>query len=160
MSQPVPAPSLARLPFCGRTQDLARLRGLMEDVRRGRGTTVFLSGEPGVGKSRLAALIAEDARRDGWHVAPGRAYPAESGVPYALFSDAIVPTLRELGREKLSLLTRGSEDELEILFPLLRAERPTRAASQRTPESNLQLHWIFAQLLKALAARRRLLGAA
>ena len=31
---------------------------------------------------------------------------------------------------------------------------PTRAASQRTPESNLQLHWIFAQLLKALAARR------
>ena len=148
---------LVRLPFVGRAEDLAHLRALMERARKGKGGAVFLTGEAGVGKSRLALLLAEEAGRRGWTVATGRAYAAEAGVPYALFSDAMIPTLNELGRDALAVLTRGSESELEFLFPLLRAGRPAPAAPPPTPDSNLQLYWTFAQLLKALAARRPLL---
>ena len=148
---------LVRLPFVERAEDLAHLRALMERARKGKGGAVFLTGEAGVGKSRLALLLAEEAGRRGWTVATGRAYAAEAGVPYALFSDALIPTLNELGRDALAVLTRGSESELEFLFPLLRAGRPAPAAPPPTPDSNLQLYWTFAQLLKALAARRPLL---
>ena len=83
--------------------------------------------------------------------------PGGGGVPYALFSDAMMPTLNELGRDALAVLTRGSETELEVLFPLLRAGRTTPETSPRTPDSDLHLYWIFAQLLKALATRKPLL---
>ena len=69
----------------------------------------------------------------------------------------MMPVLNELGRDTLAVLTRGSEAELEVLFPLLRAGRPTPETSPRTPDSDLHLYWIFAQLLKALAARQPLL---
>ena len=146
-----------RLPFVGRSEDLAHLRSLLKRALKGKGGALFLTGEAGVGKSRLALLLAEEARGQGWTVATGRAYPAEAGVPYALFSDAMMPTLKELGRESLAVLTRGSETELEVLFPLLRAGRPTPEVSSRTPDSDLHLYWIFAQFLKALAARPPLL---
>lgn len=148
---------LARLPFVGRAEDLAHLRSLLKRARDGKGGALFLTGEAGVGKSRLALLLAEEARGQEWTVATGRAYPAEAGVPYALFSDAMMPVLNELGRDTLAVLTRGSEAELEVLFPLLRAGRPTPETSPRTPDSDLHLYWIFAQLLKALAARQPLL---
>ena len=146
-----------RLPFVGRADDLSRLRAALEHARAGRGGAVFLTGEGGVGKSRLAAMVAEEARRHGWAVAEGRAYAVESGVPYALFSDALLPTLHALGRETLAVLTRGAEAELELLFPLLHPGAAARAPAGRPADTNLQLHWTFAQLLKALAARRPLL---
>ena len=146
-----------RLPFVGRSEDLAHLRSLLKRALKGKGGALFLTGEAGVGKSRLALLLAEEARGQGWTVATGRAYPAEAGVPYALFSDAMMSTLKELGRESLAVLTRGSETELEVLFPLLRAGRPTPEVPSRTPDSDLHLYWIFAQFLKALAARQPLL---
>src|SRR5688572_3735542 len=101
-------PSTIRLPFVGRADDLSRLRARLERAKSGDAGVVFLSGEGGVGKSRLATVLGEEARRGRWTVAEGRAYPVEAGVPYALFSDALLPTLRELGPEKLAVLTRGA----------------------------------------------------
>ena len=157
--------ALVRLPFVGRADDLAQLRVSLEHARAGRGGAVFLTGEGGVGKSRLAQLLADEARRQGWTVAAGRAYTVEAGVPYALFSDALLPTLQELGRETLSVLTRGAEAELEVLFPLLRTGAATRDgggeaghdSAGRAADTNLQLYWTFAQFLKAFSTRRPLL---
>ena len=156
-----PPPAFVRLPFVGRAKDLSQLRAALAQARAGRGGAVFLTGEGGVGKSRLAVMLADEARRQEWTVAVGRAYAVEAGVPYALFSDALLPTLRDLGRETLSVLTRGAESELEVLFPLLRAGTAPhvgeRGSAVRDADTNLQLYWTFAQFLKALAARRPLL---
>ena len=40
-------------PFVGRNQELTVLKGYLEQARRGQGQVVFVSGEAGIGKSRL-----------------------------------------------------------------------------------------------------------
>jgi class 3 adenylate cyclase len=45
-------------PFVGREQEVCRLTACWEEVRAGRGQVVLVSGEPGIGKSRLAANLA------------------------------------------------------------------------------------------------------
>ena len=129
--------ALVRLPFVGGADDLARLKSLLGHAGGGRGGAIFLTGEGGVGKSRLAATMAEEARRLGLTIAAGRAYTVEAGVPYALFSDALLPTLQELGQETLTVLTRGAQAELEVLFPLLRPGVSGPDPAARTADSNL-----------------------
>jgi class 3 adenylate cyclase/tetratricopeptide (TPR) repeat protein len=51
-------------PLVGRHQDLAVLLRCLERVKSGRGQTVLLSGEPGIGKSRLVQMLKEGAAAD------------------------------------------------------------------------------------------------
>ncbi len=46
--------------FVGRDEELARLRGALDEARRGRGAAIGLVGESGVGASRLIAEVAGD----------------------------------------------------------------------------------------------------
>jgi class 3 adenylate cyclase/predicted ATPase len=46
-------------PFVGRSADLSLLRGRFEDVSDGAGQVVTISGEPGLGKSRLLQVFRE-----------------------------------------------------------------------------------------------------
>src|SRR5687767_14090792 len=43
----------------GRTRESDRLRRLLEQARGGRGATVLVSGDAGVGKTRLTAVLEE-----------------------------------------------------------------------------------------------------
>src|SRR5688500_13885921 len=150
--------SLASLPLVGRSTALSMLGGLLDAAEKGRGTTLLLEGEGGQGKTRLALATAERAAKRGWLVAIGRAYPVEVGVPYALFTDALLPLLRTLDPATLSVLTRGAVSELSHLFPLLAAgEAPIRGASDQGSEVKTRTLWNFAQLLSRLAQKRRVL---
>ena len=134
------------------------LGSLLDATEIGRGTTLLLEGEGGQGKTRLALATAERATKRGWLVAIGRAYPVEVGVPYALFTDALLPVLRALDPSSLSVLTRGAVSELSHLFPLLATgEAPIRGASDQGSEIKTRLVWNFAQLLSRIAQKRPLL---
>ena len=131
---------------------------LLDAAEKGRGTTLLLEGEGGQGKTRLALATADRAAKRGWLVAIGRAYPVEVGVPYALFTDALLPVLRALDPAALSVLTRGAVSELSHLFPLLATgEPPIRGASDQGSELKTRLLWNFAQLVSRLAQKRPLL---
>jgi class 3 adenylate cyclase/tetratricopeptide (TPR) repeat protein len=52
-------------PLVGRADELAVIRGLVEGAAEGRGAVFGISGEPGIGKSRLATEAADLARRRG-----------------------------------------------------------------------------------------------
>jgi hypothetical protein len=114
------------LPLVGRSAELAELRGVMDTVERGSGCTWLVTGEGGVGKTRLGRAAMEEAGRRDWYVAAGRAFAVESGVPYALFADALLPVVRRLDEDSLTVLTRGV-DELTWLF------RGSRAMVQPAP---------------------------
>lgn len=60
-----------RTPFVGRERELGALRELWRKAAGGR-TVAFVCGEPGIGKTRLAAELAIDAHRAGAAVLYGR----------------------------------------------------------------------------------------
>ena len=121
-------------PLVGRSGELALLSKTVDEAAKGAGRSVFIVGEGGIGKTRLAAAAAERAAKRGWNVAVGRAYPVETGVPYALFSDALLPLVRKLDPGTLTVLTRGGAADFGQLFPNLGtiAERDRTAAICRS----------------------------
>ena len=145
------------LPLVGRTHELAALEALMED--RAGVSVMFVSGEGGVGKSRIISEICSRAASRGWDVAKGRAYPVETGVPYALFADAFLPILSGMEPSTLTVLSRGGEAELSYLFPALATAREdVAAAAGADPEEfRTRLMWNFAEFLRAYASRTPLL---
>ncbi len=159
MSAPGPRHSLLvdPLPLVGRTRELAELENLLEPEQSAN--VVFLRGEGGVGKSRLAAELAERAERRSWDIVRGRAYPVEQGVPYAVFSDAWLPRLKSMDPSRLAVLSRGGEAELQYLFPALGDHPPgVRDAYAAEPDELLtRLMWTFAEFTKRLASRQPLL---
>src|SRR5215216_2563388 len=151
----------AALPLTGRASELATLATALQSADAAHGCSILLAGESGVGKTRLATASAEQATKRGFTVAIGRAYPVEAGVPYAVFSDALLPVLRSLEPSVLSLLTRGGTAELVQLFPALASgDRPVAApgSSRGDPaELKARLLWNFTQFLSRFAAKRPLL---
>jgi len=69
---PAPPGMPARSDFVGRTRELAELRAAWEAARGGRRRVMLITGEAGIGKSRLATELAEVAERDGASVLRGR----------------------------------------------------------------------------------------
>lgn len=143
-------------PLVGRATEQRTLGALLADAEAGRGHTAFVVGESGIGKTRLVDAIAEQARQRGFGVVTGRAYPVESGVPYAVFSDAFLPVLRGLEPSVLTLLTRGGTAELAQLFPGLSDGVRTAPSRGDPAELKARLLWTFAQFLSRFAARRPL----
>jgi DNA-binding CsgD family transcriptional regulator len=120
-------------------------------------STLFIAGEGGVGKTRLVEVVVTEATRRGWTVAAGRAYPVETGVPYALFSDALVPTLKAMDPGTLSVMSRGGEAELARMFPALDLRVDARLQRGDVADLKARLLWNFSQFVRRFAAKRPLL---
>lgn len=147
------------MPLVGRTRELSELGAVLTAAAAGTATTVFLAGEGGVGKTRLIEAVAERAAKLGFTVAVGRAYPVETGVPYAAFADALVPLLRGMDQSQLTILTRGGSAELRHLFPTLGADGDGARSNAGADPSELKarLLWNFSQFLTRLAAKQPVL---
>jgi DNA-binding CsgD family transcriptional regulator len=78
----------------GRDAELALLDQALATALAGAGRAVFLTGEPGIGKSRLAREIADHARGRGALAATGRAVPAGASTPYRPLAEALLQALR------------------------------------------------------------------
>jgi predicted ATPase len=57
--------ALLKVPFVGRGTELAVLRVALEDACSGHGSVVLLTGEAGIGKTRLAEKLAAEASERG-----------------------------------------------------------------------------------------------
>jgi DNA-binding CsgD family transcriptional regulator/tetratricopeptide (TPR) repeat protein len=71
------------------------LRDAFAQAADGRGGVVFITGEPGIGKSRLVRELTAHAREYGALTATGRAVPAGSGTPYRPLTEALLQLLRD-----------------------------------------------------------------
>ncbi len=74
--------------FVGRDAELERLTQLWKEAAAGERRVAFLAGEPGVGKTRLAAELAMRVHQDGGVVLAGRC-DEDLGVPYQPFVEAL-----------------------------------------------------------------------
>ncbi len=81
----------------GRDEVLESAHTALSDAGRGSGGVLFVSGEAGVGKSRLVADLVTTAREAGLQVLFGRAVRAETPVPFRPFSEALLSHFRSRG---------------------------------------------------------------
>jgi DNA-binding CsgD family transcriptional regulator len=73
----------------GREEELQALRSCWEKATQGVGQVVALTGEPGIGKTRLAEVFAEWGQERGAVVLRGRWYESREMPPYVGFSEAL-----------------------------------------------------------------------
>jgi DNA-binding CsgD family transcriptional regulator len=71
----------------GREREINRISGLIDQAQAGRGTTVLVTGEAGIGKSRLVAEARAHAVRRGMRVFEGAAFELDGAAPYAPIAD-------------------------------------------------------------------------
>ncbi|HET9076600.1 MAG TPA: AAA family ATPase [Acidimicrobiales bacterium] len=76
----------------GRDRELEVLGAALRDLGAGRGTCLVLTGEAGIGKSRLTRELAE--RAGAVPVAVGRAVPSGATEPYRPITEALLQLLR------------------------------------------------------------------
>ena len=129
-------------------------RRLVADVSSGNGGVHIIAGQSGIGKTRLAKAVAERAERDRWSVSIGRVYSVESGVPYAVWSDALVHLLRAMDPGAREVLTRGG-DWLGTICPPYAREAPVAASDDR--DGKARLLWNFTKFLTRLSEKQPLL---
>jgi AAA ATPase-like protein len=78
----------------GREAELRTLAGALGEALRGQGRCVFLTGEAGIGKSRLAREVAVQAAGAGAAVVVGRGVPTGASAPYRPLTEALLQALR------------------------------------------------------------------
>jgi len=138
---PIESPIAAgAIPLVGRDEERALLFRLLDEVAAGSAERiVLLTGEPGLGKSRLLAELVAEARRRGGTVLAGCAYEAESGRPYGPWIDALRGLPAALVGESLA----------DALAPL----RPPARPEPGEEGSREQLFGAVADLIAARAHR-------
>jgi DNA-binding CsgD family transcriptional regulator/tetratricopeptide (TPR) repeat protein len=75
----------------GRDEEMAALRRWSAEAAGGRGRLVLCSGEPGVGKTRLAAAMAADARAAGVATGWGHCLDGDGSVAFRPWLDVLRP---------------------------------------------------------------------
>ncbi|MDG5802697.1 AAA family ATPase [Streptomyces ossamyceticus] len=86
--------SLSAPELVGREAERDLLRAAVRAAREGRGASVFVLGEPGIGKSRLVEEAASAAAHAGARVLRGRAASAGRAVPLRPLAEAVFSALR------------------------------------------------------------------
>src|SRR5262245_16057190 len=113
------------LHFVGREDELEKLHGAYKRVEQGERRVVLLSGEPGIGKTRLASQLCRSAYDAGAVVLFG-VCDEDLGVPYQPFSEALAQ-YAAIGDEAARARHVGPvATELEQLVPGI-AATPDRA---------------------------------
>ena len=134
-----PAVARGEGPFVGRGPELARLRAAWTGARAGRRRLVLVTGEAGIGKSRLTAELAGLAERDGATVLLGRC-DEQVGVAYLPLRAAFGPHLAACSAERLRALVGPLGGELVRLWPELARRLPgLPAPTQSGPEEERYL---------------------
>src|SRR5581483_9528604 len=125
--------TLGPSPFVGRERELALLHGCLADATaRGAGGVVLVSGEPGIGKTRLLAEFATQARKAGSLVLIGHSYDGEGTPPYLPFIEALRAYIREADPNELRGQLAGAT-RLVVLLPELRDRFPDLPAATAEP---------------------------
>jgi ATP/maltotriose-dependent transcriptional regulator MalT len=135
----------------GRTSELEQMRHLLELAARGEPQLLLLSGEPGIGKTRLLQELGTEA--DGFRVFGGRGTELEHETPFAPLIEALDAEIAALEPASLADLREELPDLLGV-FPALgrHAAMPAGSASER-----FRHHRAIRSLLERFAADAPLL---
>jgi class 3 adenylate cyclase/predicted ATPase len=152
-------------PLVGRDQELALLLNRWRRAKDGEGQVVLLSGEPGIGKSRIALALRERLHRE------DRMSLRYQGSPYHSNS-ALFPVMNQLNRaagfarddptevrlSKLEALLVSAVPDSKSVIPLI-AEQLAIPTDSRYPSAELAPEQKKAKTFQALLAQLESLAA-
>ena len=132
------------IPLVARQAELRALQDALDHARSGRPSAVLLSGDAGVGKSRLLTELVTSARGDGQAAFMGRCLDtAEATLPYLPFAEAI----RQVAEYDPELISRHA-----AIARLLPAQQPRHDAEVVNQDlGQLQLFEAIHESLSELA---------
>ena len=138
-----PAPRLMETPLIGRAREWAQLQAAWRQISHTATSLVILSGEAGIGKTRLAEELVAWASRQGATIASARCYAPEGELAYA----PVTTWLRQAAiRAAFPRLSGIWLTEVARLVPDVLVERPDVAQPGPLLES-----WQRQRLFEALA---------
>jgi DNA-binding SARP family transcriptional activator len=116
---PAPRPS-DDAPLVGRDAEMARAVAVRDRALAGAGRVLVVTGEAGIGKTRLVDELVAPVRARGARVIAGHCYPSDTGFALTAWIDA----LRAVVGEEALLASLGTpwRSELAVLVPELGVE--------------------------------------
>jgi hypothetical protein len=108
------------IPLIDREHELAELRAALEAARAGHGGTVLVGGEPGIGKTRLASVLAAEAEARDVPVWWGRGWEDGSAPAFWPWNTALRRWIDRAGRDAIARAAEAFPSELAHVFPVLR----------------------------------------
>jgi DNA-binding CsgD family transcriptional regulator len=135
----------------GRESDLQRLERLLAQAQEGRGQIALVSGEAGVGKSRLVRE-AKSRAPHGTLILEGYCFQTDSVMPYAPLLDLFRNFFTSHSRAEIANAVGTSAELLLKLFPELTAALPDLAPSGApSPDLEQEKRRLFQALAGTLA---------
>jgi DNA-binding SARP family transcriptional activator len=140
--------------FVGRERELGRLLNRLARAFQGEGSVFLVSGEPGVGKTRLAEELSARARRRGALVLVGRCWEAGGAPSYWPWVQALRGCRTARGGPRLPAQLGGGAGWIAALVPELTELVGTRqgAAGADFEGGRFRLFQAVVTLLGAVAA--------
>jgi DNA-binding CsgD family transcriptional regulator len=145
---------LAR-PIVGRERELEYVEHLLEGTCAGEPRFLFVTGEPGIGKTRLLVELLERAGERGCLAFHGSAAEFERELPFGPVVDALDEYLDSLDPHAFQRLASEDLGELAGVFPALRSLDPG-SDQPSTAAERFRTHRAVCGLLEHLASRQPL----
>ena len=143
---PLPAPlrTPAATDFVGREREWAQLTGAWDRAVAGERRLVLISGEPGIGKTRLVTRLAVHAREHGARVLYGRS-SEEAGLPYEPWRQVLAQLVDASGTAALLRHVERHGGDLARLAPMLQ-ERVGSLPEPEPTDPETERYLLFAAI--------------
>lgn len=145
-----PLDAVALGTLIGREEELTFLEECWQGAQEGQGKLVLMSGEAGVGKTRLTGEFANRLRMQNVRVLWGSCYEYERALPYQPVAEALRTVLPTLTAEELTDYPSWALEEVARLVPEVLEKRPGLEVTPSIP-SDEQRARLFEGVARVLA---------
>ncbi len=143
----------------GRSEEIDHLRALLKRAEHAHGQVFLITGEAGIGKTRLLASLAQLAMQNGFKVVRGECVEQDQDFPYAPIVDGLRSHFSTASSEDVRRMVSPFHSDIVRLLPelALRLEtQPAHAALEPEAEKH-RLFEVLVQIYQQLAATGLLL---
>jgi ATP/maltotriose-dependent transcriptional regulator MalT len=138
----------------GRAEEVGAVERAVTGLQSAEPATIVFLGEPGIGKTRMLAELAERADALGQIVLSGSASELESDLPFWVFVDALDEYVAGLDPRRLETLEDDVRAELGRVLPSL--SEFAEAGDAPLQDERYRAHRAVRELLERLAATKPL----